>query len=98
MARLLVVKKDHEILGRGEFEVRDRVRKLGAQAVEAAVNLRKKGATEGPASTVRTAAATLASPAIAAKPWSASSARSVSNERTTAVRNVAEVSFPGTIR
>jgi hypothetical protein len=49
MARLMVAKKDHEILGRGEFEIRDRVHKLGAQVVEAAVNLRKKRATKGPA-------------------------------------------------
>lgn len=47
MARLLVAKQDHEILGRGEFEIRDRVHKLGAHAVEAAVNERKKRATKG---------------------------------------------------
>jgi hypothetical protein len=47
MARLLVAKQDHEILGIGEFEIRDRVHKLGAHAVEAAINQRKKRGTKG---------------------------------------------------
>jgi hypothetical protein len=47
MARLLVSKKDHEILGAAEFEIRDRVHKLGAHAIETALNERKKGGTEG---------------------------------------------------
>jgi len=47
MARLLVSKKDHEILGAAEFEVRDRVHKLGAHAIETAINERKKGGTKG---------------------------------------------------
>ena len=34
MARLLVSKKDHELLGHAEFEIRDRVHKLGAHAIE----------------------------------------------------------------
>jgi len=46
MARIMVSKKDHELLGRTEFEIRDRVHKLGADVVETAVNLRKKGATK----------------------------------------------------
>ena len=47
MARLLVSKADHELLGAVEFEVRDRAHAIGACAVEAAVNRRKKGGTGG---------------------------------------------------
>jgi hypothetical protein len=47
MARLLVSKPDHELLGATEFEVRDRVHRIGAHALEAAVNRRKKGGTKG---------------------------------------------------
>lgn len=49
MARLLVSKKDHELLGKTEFEIRDRVHKLGAHALETAVNERKKRGTKGQA-------------------------------------------------
>jgi hypothetical protein len=47
MARLLVSKADHELLGATEFEIRDRVHKLGAHAIETAVNQRKKGGIKG---------------------------------------------------
>jgi len=47
MARLLVSRKDHELLGATEFEVRERVHRIGARALEAAVNRRKKGGTRG---------------------------------------------------
>jgi hypothetical protein len=47
MARLLVSKPDHELLGATEFEIRDRVHKIGAVAIETAVNQRKKGGTRG---------------------------------------------------
>jgi plasmid stabilization system protein ParE len=47
MARLLVSKADHELLGATEFEVRDRMHRLGAFAVATAVNQRKKGGTAG---------------------------------------------------
>jgi hypothetical protein len=43
ITRLLVSKKDHELLGETEFQVRDLVHKIGARAVETAVNERKKG-------------------------------------------------------
>ena len=49
LARLLVSKPDEQLLGATEFEVRDRVHALGAFAVEAAVNRRKKGGIKGPA-------------------------------------------------
>jgi hypothetical protein len=49
MARLLVAKPDRELLGATEFEIRDRVHKIGACAIEAAVNQRKKGGIQGQA-------------------------------------------------
>lgn len=45
MARLLVSKADHELLGATEFDIRDRVHKIGAHALETALNGRKKGGT-----------------------------------------------------
>jgi hypothetical protein len=47
ITRLLVSKKDHELLGETEFQVRDLVHKIGARAIETAVNERKKGGTKG---------------------------------------------------
>ena len=45
MARALASKADGELFGRNEFEVRDQVHQLGAQALESAANERqKKGA------------------------------------------------------
>jgi hypothetical protein len=49
IAELLASKCDHQLLGRTEFEVRDRVHRIGAKAIETALNERKKGATKGPA-------------------------------------------------
>ena len=49
IARLLASKPDDQLLGRAEFEVRDRVHAIGAKAIEAALNERKKGATRAPA-------------------------------------------------
>ena len=49
LARLLASKKDRDLLGQTEFEVRDRVHQIGAKAIQTAVNERKKGATKGPA-------------------------------------------------
>lgn len=46
MARLLVSKKDHEILGATEFSIRERVHKIGAHAIETALKERKKGGTK----------------------------------------------------
>lgn len=46
ITRLLVAKADHDLLGETEFQVRDIVHKIGAQAIETAVNERKKGATK----------------------------------------------------
>jgi hypothetical protein len=47
IARLLVSKQDHELLGATEFEIRERVHRIGASAIETAVNQRKKGGTRG---------------------------------------------------
>jgi hypothetical protein len=47
MARLLASKPDAQLLGATEFEIRDRVHKLGAFALEAALKERKKGGTKG---------------------------------------------------
>ncbi len=47
LARLLASKQDAQLLGQTEFEVRDSVHRLGAQALEAALDERKKGGTKG---------------------------------------------------
>jgi hypothetical protein len=47
IARLLASKPDHKLLGKTEFEVRDRVHKIGAKAIETALNGREKGGTKG---------------------------------------------------
>src|SRR5262245_29204371 len=49
LARLLASKPDDKLLGKTEFEVRDRAHRIGAKALEAALNGRKKGGTRGPA-------------------------------------------------
>jgi hypothetical protein len=49
LARLLVSKKDSEIFGQTEFQVRDHVHELGAKAIQTVLQERKKGATKGPA-------------------------------------------------
>lgn len=49
LARLLASKKDRDLLGQTEFEVRDRVHQIGTKAIQTALNERKKGATKGPA-------------------------------------------------
>ena len=48
MTRLLASKPDDKLLGKTEFEVRDRVHTIGAKVIEAALNERKKGATKAP--------------------------------------------------
>jgi hypothetical protein len=59
---LMASKKDNQLLGQTEFDLRDRVLRVGAIALEAAVNQRrKKGATTAVASLARTANTTRAS-------------------------------------
>jgi hypothetical protein len=55
MARVLARKEDRQLLGGTEFEVRERVHRLGAQVVESVLRERKKKATAGRVSGVRTA-------------------------------------------
>ena len=50
LAQLLASKADGDLFGRTEFEVRDRVHRLGARALESALAGRKKGGTGGAAS------------------------------------------------
>ena len=47
IARLLVSRADPEFFGRTEFEVRDRVHRIGACAIETALEERKKRGTKG---------------------------------------------------
>jgi hypothetical protein len=47
ITRLLVAKPDRQLLGQTEFEIRDRVHKIGAHALETALRERKKGGTKG---------------------------------------------------
>jgi hypothetical protein len=48
MAKAVASKKDSELFGANEYEVRDRVHKLGAKALEIAANERqKKGRIRG---------------------------------------------------
>ena len=49
IAQLLASKRDDQLLGRTEYEVRDLVHRIGAKAIEAALEGRKKGDTTGPA-------------------------------------------------
>ena len=48
IAELLASKPDRQLLGQTEFEVRDLVHKIGAKAIETALDERKKGGTRGP--------------------------------------------------
>jgi len=49
LAELLASKADAQLLGKTEFEVRAAVHRLGATALQTALDGRKKGATKGPA-------------------------------------------------
>ena len=49
LAEHLACKPDDQLLGATEYEVRDRVHRIGARALEAAMAGREKGATAGPA-------------------------------------------------
>ena len=48
LAHLLASKPDTKLLGQTEFEVRDSVHRLGASALQAALDGRKKGGTRVP--------------------------------------------------
>ncbi len=68
IACLMAGKPIERLLGRTEFELRDQVLRLGAKAVETAVNGRKKGGTKGAARSVRNAGPTRASSSGVTKP------------------------------
>ena len=55
LAELLASKQDHQIFGATEFEVRDRVHRIGAEAIQTALEERKKRGTKVPAAAARTA-------------------------------------------
>ena len=55
IAHLLASKPDDQLLGHTEFEVRDLVHKIGATALETALQERKGGATGAPQWAARTA-------------------------------------------
>src|SRR5438045_1987243 len=63
IAELLASKPDGQLLGATEFQVRDRVHAIGARAIEAALDERKKGATRAPARDARPATAPASSSA-----------------------------------
>ena len=49
VAKAIISKRDHELLGPGEFDLRDRMLKAACHVLEAAINDRKKGGTEAAA-------------------------------------------------
>ncbi len=55
LAELLACKEDHQLFGATEFEVRDRVHRIGAQAFTTALQERKKRGTKAPAAAARVA-------------------------------------------
>jgi hypothetical protein len=61
IAEAMVLKRDDQLLGPGEFDLRDKVLGMARHMVEATVNDRKKGGTKVPARSARTAAKTPAS-------------------------------------
>lgn len=56
LAELLATRDDRTTFGATEFAVRDIVHRVGAKAIEAALEGRKKGGTAGAAGPARTAA------------------------------------------
>ena len=47
IARQMASKDDRHLLGQNEFDLRDAVHRLAAQALQTALNERKKGGTKG---------------------------------------------------
>lgn len=73
LARLLASKPDHQLLGATEFRVRDAVHKIGGQALEIALQGRKKGVTTVPVVSVPSASKRPNSNAIRPAPTKAPS-------------------------
>jgi hypothetical protein len=97
IAQLLASQPDGQLLGRTEFEVRDLIHALGAKAIQAALNERKKGGTVGPASPVP-AATTPASSATGPRVWSACSGRFAPRGPTTTADTATRASARATRR
>jgi hypothetical protein len=76
VAKAILSKRDDELLGPGEFDLRDRILKAACHVLEAAINDRKKGATEAAARVALGVAATRGSSSGGRKKSSALSARS----------------------
>jgi hypothetical protein len=70
LARLMASKDDRHLLGATEFEVRDRVHRLGAQVLQTALAERKKGATRAAAPPAPTATRRPTASPSAARPSS----------------------------
>ena len=68
LAELLATKDDSNTFGATEFAVRDIVHRIGARAIQAALDGRKKGGTTGPAAPAPTATGTPSSSASGASP------------------------------
>ena len=58
LAQFMVTRRDDQLFGETEFTVRDKVLRMGAQALEATVDDRKKRGTKAAASSAPTAART----------------------------------------
>ena len=58
MAELMVTRRDDQLFGETEFVLREKALRMGAQALEATVNDRKKRGTRAAASSVPTVAGT----------------------------------------
>lgn len=68
VAEAMVGRRDDELLGAGEFDLREKMLKAAAHVLEAVVNDRKKGGTEVVARPVPAALATRGLSSGAAKP------------------------------
>lgn len=58
MAEALVLKRDDQLLGPGEFELREKTLGMACHILEATINDRKKGGTKAAASSAPTVAKT----------------------------------------
>lgn len=70
LAPLLASMEDRHLLGATEFEIRDRVHRLGTEVLQAALAERKKRGTKAAASPARTATKPPSASASAASPSS----------------------------
>ena len=69
VAESIVLKRDDELLGPGEFDLREKVLGMACHMLEATVNDRKKGGIKAPVRFVPTAARTPGSSSGAARCW-----------------------------